>query len=98
MKKLLVIYLKIKALIKKYFNDLFNLTFSQNLNHFNGTNYYKELNGMKRMDYELKKESKDDEEYEIHLKHYFLNFEKIINKKKGRKIKIIRKLFNLSLL
>ena len=70
---------------RKYFNDLFNLTFTQSLHHFNGTNYYKELDGMKRMVDEVKKESKGDEEYENHLKYYFLNFEEIINNKKGKK-------------
>ena len=72
---------------RKYFNDLFNLTFTQSLNHFNGTIYYKELDGMKRMVDEVKKESKGDEEYEIHLNHYFLHFEEIINNKKGKKNK-----------
>ena len=72
---------------RKYFNDLFNLTFTQSLNHFNGKIYYKELDGMKRMVDEVKKESKGDEEYEIHLNHYFLHFEEIINNKKGKKNK-----------
>ena len=72
---------------RKYFNDLFNLTFTKSLHHFNGTNYYKELDGMKRMVDEVKKESKGDEEYENHLKYYFLNFEEIINNKKGKKSK-----------
>ena len=40
---------------------------------------------------EVKNQSKDDEKYEIHLEYYFLHFEKIINNKKGRKIKIIEK-------
>ena len=80
--------LKEKDLNKRqYFSDLFNLTFVQSLNHFNGTNYYKELNGMKRMVDEVKKKSEDDEEYENNLKYYFLHFEEIINKKKGKKIK-----------
>lgn len=86
--------LKEKDLNKRqYFNDLFNLTFVQSLNHFNGTKYYKELNGMKRMVDEVKKESEGDEEYENHLKYYFLNFEEIINKKKGKKIKYNKKNF-----
>ena len=42
---------------------------------------------MKRMVDEVKKESKDDEEYENNLKYYFLHFEEIINIKKGKKIK-----------
>ena len=84
--------LKEKDLNKRqYFNNLFNLTFVQSLNHFNETNYYKELNGMKRMVDEVKKESEGDEEYENHLKYYFLNFEEIINKKKGKKIKYNKK-------
>ena len=75
--------LKEKDLNKRqYFNDLFNLTFVQSLNHFNGTKYYKELNGMKRMVDEVKKKSGGDEEYENNLKYYFLHFEDIINKKK----------------
>ena len=72
---------------REYFNGLFNLTFTQSLNHFNGIKYYKELDGMKRMVDEVKKESKDDEEYENNLKYYFLHFEEIINKKKGKKNK-----------
>ena len=80
--------LKEKDLNKRqYFNNLFNLTFLQSLNHFNGTHYYKELNGMKRMVDEVKKESEGDEEYENNLKYYFLHFEEIINKKKGKKSK-----------
>jgi hypothetical protein len=71
----------------KYFKDLFNLTFIQSLNHFTGTNYYEELNGMKKMEDEVKNESKGDEEYENNLKYYFLQFEEIINKKKGKKSK-----------
>ena len=78
--------LKEKDLNKRqFFKDLFNLTFLQSLNHFNGTHYYKELNGMKRMVDEVKNESKGDEEYENNLIYYFLHFEELINKKKGKK-------------
>jgi len=72
---------------RNYFNNLFKLTFVQCLNHFNGTEYFKELNGMKKMSDEVKKASQGDEEYENNLKHYFLHFEEIINNKKGKKNK-----------
>lgn len=72
---------------RNYFNNLFKLTFVQSLNHFNGTEYYKELNGMKKMSDEVKKASQGDEEYEKNLKHYFLHFEEIINNKKSKKNK-----------
>lgn len=70
---------------RNYFKNLFNLTFIQSLDHFNGTKLFKELNGMKRMIDEVKNECKDDLDYENNLKYYFIHFEEIIKKKRSKK-------------
>lgn len=68
---------------KKYFNNLFGLTFSQCLEHFIEKKFYNELNGMDVLKDEVKKYI--DEEYADNLTYYFYNYEKIINEKKIRK-------------
>ena len=68
-------------IIKNYFNDLFKITFFQCLEHFRGTKYYTELNGMRKMNDVINNE---EEGYKKHLQYYFMNYETIINNKKSR--------------
>jgi hypothetical protein len=71
---------------KKYFNDLFGLTFLQCLEHFIEKKFYNELNGMDVLKDEIKKYSGDgDEDYVQNIIYYFNNYEKIIIEKKTRK-------------
>ena len=69
--------------IKDYFTNLFNLTFSQCLEHYRGTNFYYELNGIKSLKKEIMNYM-EDEEYVAAIEYYFQNYEKIINNKKSR--------------
>ena len=71
------------VIIKDYFNNLFNLTFIQCLEHYRGTKLYDELNGMRL--FEEEESNKLDEDLYQHLKYYFDNYEIIINNKKSRK-------------
>ena len=66
-----------------YFQNLFNLTFLQCINHINGTEIHQELLGIKNKSEILNKFS-DDEDYMKLLDFYFCNYESIINSKKGR--------------
>ena len=74
---------------KIYFNNLFNITFRQCLQHFRGDYYFKELEGLKcfnEIKYDILKQcTKDGEEYIETLDYYLKNFEEIINNKKPRK-------------
>ena len=70
---------------KKYFNNLFRLTFLQCLDHFIEKKFYNELNGMDVLKDELKKYI--DEDYVENITYYFNNYEKIINEKKTRKVR-----------
>ena len=74
-----------KDLIKKdFFNNLFNLTFLQCLEHYRGSKFYNELNGMRLYEEDFNN-VKDNELYES-LKVLFLNdFENKINKRRSRK-------------
>ncbi len=67
-----------------YFQNLFNLTFLQCINHINGTECHQELLGIKNRSEILDKFS-DDEDYMKLLDFYFCNYESIINSKKGRR-------------
>ena len=70
----------------KYFNSLFNLTFLNCLNFFNGKVFIKELDGF--MTFESIKDSilkKQGKAYVELLEYYLNNFKEIINKKKARK-------------
>ena len=71
------------VIIKDYVNNLFNLTFIQCLEHYRGTKFYDELNGMRL--FEEEESNKLDEEFYNHLKYYLDNYEIIINNKKSRK-------------
>ncbi len=67
-----------------YFQNLFNLTFLQCLNHIIGTEIHQVLSGIPNMSQILDQLSKD-EDYINHLKYYFLDYEDILIGKKGRK-------------
>ena len=70
----------------KYFNSLFNLTFLNCLNFFNGKVFIKELDGF--MTFESIKDSilkKQGKAYVELLEYYLNNFKEIINKKKKKK-------------
>ena len=70
---------------RNYYNKLFSLTFLQCLEHFRGTNFYEELNGMDTMEMKLIKI--DDEEYKKGLEYYLNNYETILKNKRSRKPK-----------
>lgn len=89
-----------KELIKKLMNEedetkrlifqkIFHLTFIDCLNHFRGSSFIKELEGMKNFDVYIKENNFGDnsEEYQNILKFFFDNFEKIIMEKHSRKRK-----------
>ena len=63
---------------------LFKITFLQCVEKFIGTNNIEELEGFQTFN-EYKKQLNDDQKYIETLKKFFLNFEKDIQKKKGRK-------------
>ena len=69
--------------IKQYFINLFNLTFTDCLEHFRGTKYFKELEGLLDIGY-INHKYEDDKDYIESLSYYFNNFEKIINNKRRR--------------
>jgi hypothetical protein len=69
---------------KKYFQKLFNLTFLQCLNHFNGKVCHEELCGMTNMKKKIEKFSQDEDYIKV-LEYYFVNFDSIICSKKSRK-------------
>ena len=72
---------------RKVFKRLFNLTFLDCLNHFNGKNYIQDLEGFIKLDEACTKLNLD-EEYMIILKNFVINYEeKIMNKKKRNREK-----------
>ena len=72
---------------RKVFKRLFNLTFLDCLNHFNGKNYIQELEGFIKLDEACTKLNLD-EEYMIILKNFVINYEeKIMNKKERNREK-----------
>ena len=76
------------VIIKDYFNNLCNLTFIQCLEHYRGTKFYDELNGMRL--FEEEESNKLDQDLYHHLKYYFDNYEIIINNKKSRKSRKVK--------
>ena len=70
--------------IKFYFNNFFNLTFLQCLEHYRGSKYFDELNGIICFE-EDKKNINDEDDYIKILEKYVKNYEIILNKKKSRK-------------
>ena len=71
---------------KDYFNNLFNLTFIQCLEHYIGINFHYELKGMRTFEDEINNFT-DDENYARYLEYYLRNYQCIINNKKSRKKK-----------
>ena len=72
---------------RKVFKSLFNLTFLDCLNHFNGKNYIQDLEGFIKLDEACTKLNLD-EEYMIILKNFVINYEeKIMNKKERNREK-----------
>ena len=67
----------------QYFKNLLNITFLECVQHFRGSINIKELNGMKCFN-EVKEQFSDENEYVEILSYYIMNYEKIINRKKGR--------------
>ena len=72
---------------KVIFNNLFNLTFADCLNHFRGSYLKEELNGMDQFDKycEEIKSGNNIEMYKKVLKYYLENYEKEVTNKKTRK-------------
>ena len=72
---------------KVYFQKLFNLTFIECLIHFRGEKYINELDGLKcfcDIKNEIMEKYDDGVDYITQLEYYIKNYEKIIDKKKGR--------------
>lgn len=69
---------------RKYFTNLFNLTFLESLEHFRGTEFYEELSGLKGFN-EIIEQYDDEPDYKICLVYYINKFEEIINNKRSRK-------------
>ena len=77
---------------KEYFNGLFNLEFSDCLKYFRGANVnndkYKYIKGLKKF-CDLKNEAnfrqKNDTDFIEHLESFINDYEKNLNKRKGRK-------------
>ncbi len=70
---------------KKIFNEIFNLTFLDCLNHFRGRKIIEELEGLNNLeDYIKKAKIIKDKEYCTILNYFVNNFEKIIMDKKSR--------------
>ena len=83
-KRLIEILLNEKnCIIQDYFKKLFSLTFVQCVEHYRGTKFYDELNGMRLFE-EEESIKKDIELYE-NINYYFKNYEIIINNKRSRK-------------
>ena len=71
---------------KNYFNNLFDLSFMESLEHFRKSKVIEELNGMKTFDL-IKQDFKDDEDYLKILDYSIENYEKILYYKRIRKQK-----------
>ena len=69
---------------KKYFNNLFSLTFLECLEHFRGSKNITILNGMHKLN-DILEEYKEEPDYASNLEYYLNNYEIIINNKKSRK-------------
>ena len=73
---------------KKYFIDLFNITFLEYLKHFRGEIFLKELEGLtcfENLKEEIKSKCKEEgDDYVEVLDYYFNNYEKIVNNKRPR--------------
>ena len=74
---------------RKFFGNLFNLTFIDCIKHLRGDKNINCLEGLPNID-EICKGIKGDEDYKESLRTYMDNFEIIINNKKSRKSREIR--------
>lgn len=84
---------------KKFFSNLFDLTFIDCMKHFTGEKYIDELkgfDGFEQVMEDLKKKYKEDgEDYVESLKYYLNNYEYIIiNKRKRRPRKLNQEIIN----
>jgi hypothetical protein len=74
---------------KKYFTDLFNITFLECLRHFRGEIYINELGGLNCFENDKEKIKnkypEDGNDYVETLQYYLDNFENIVKKKRSRK-------------
>ena len=68
---------------RQYFDDLFNLSFGDALQHYGGIKKIEQLNGMKTFD-SIKEEFENDEDYLKLLNYHISDFEKILSKKRIR--------------
>ena len=74
---------------KKYFTELFNITFLDCLKHFRGEIFVKELEGLncfENLKEIIKNKYKEEEgdDYVESLEYYLKNYESIVNIKKPR--------------
>jgi len=69
---------------RKIFQDLFNLTFLECVEHFRGSKFIKSLEDLKNYD-EVCENLHGDEDYKESFRCYIDNFEQIIKNKKSRK-------------
>ena len=79
---------------REYFKKIFGLTFMDCFNHFRGSIFFKELNGLKTFSQYLKelKIGNYNEYYQKVLLYYLNNYEKEIKAKKERKRRRAKKL------
>ena len=70
----------------EYFRNLFNLSFLKCLKHYRGDENILELEGLEGIEI-IKDKFKEDKDYIKNLEYYIMNFETIINNKKGREFK-----------
>ena len=71
---------------RKIFNDLFNMTLSECINHLIGNEYFESLKGLEKFyENELLELNEDEDNKEL-LKQIINNLEKIFEKKRPRKI------------
>ena len=71
---------------RKYFVNLFNLTFLESLKHFRGSIFIEELSGLSNYN-QILKQYELEGEYKTFLAFYINYYELIINKKKSRRPK-----------
>ena len=70
----------------EYFRNLFNLSFLKCLKHYRGDETILELEGLEGIKI-VKDKFKEDKDYLKNLEYYIMNFETIINNKKGKEFK-----------
>ena len=69
---------------RQFFNDIFNLTFLECVEHFRGTKYFGCLEGLKSYE-EICQNIKGDDNYKETFKAYIDNYEQMIEQKRSRK-------------